>query len=130
MIGRGAFVVGLSILVSFTAAALALASTDRERYVGPIIFSPDEFHSDGYDNACQRWAVNEMYKSETALGTVTLIDASGGWHYTVRNYTNPTQTITFDYDWRKKPLCKNSSSISYWANCWDMWTTGSGCITV
>ena len=118
------------ILGALVCASWALGNTGRQRYVGPIIFSPDEFHSDSSDGPCQRWFVNEMYKSETALGTVTFIDDSGNWHYTVKNYSYPTQSITLDFDWHKKPLCKNSSSITYWANCWDTWATGVSCVLV
>ncbi|MDQ3822038.1 MAG: hypothetical protein M3321_02215 [Actinomycetota bacterium] len=85
-------------------------------FCGPWWADPGETQTSEYDGCSYRWDGNSFQKSDTALGTIAFLDTSGGWVFSRQTYeVNMTYYIT-PYDWTKKLLSKNSSSVGYSAN--------------
>lgn len=110
-------------VLTLTVAVIALALPQSAfawacYYCGPAWFSVGEYHTSNYDTGSFWWDGNRIYKSVSALGTITFIDTSGGWHSTVQDYRVDEWTFISPVNWVKKLLCKNSSSVGYSADCY------------
>lgn len=119
------------VLAAFVFAGFAAGN--GAAYIEPYTgagewFAAGQGRSSAYDG-CHRWSGNNFAKAASAWGFVTFINSSGSWRYTVSKYGNIFRSISFDYQWKKKLLCKNSSNTGYQGGCWgDMEDPGGYCV--
>ena len=113
-------VVATAALLAGFAAEVARAHVGWHcYYCGPAWFTPGESHASEYDASCTAhasglyWDANWMSKSDTALGTIAFIDSSGGWVFSRQTYEINMVYAVSPYNWKKKLLGKNSSSVGY-----------------
>jgi hypothetical protein len=87
--------------------------------------SSGEWHSTGYDSACQPISGSAAEFSGPGFVTVALIDSSGTWRYAQRSQVHPVQvyvspdTYASAASWTKKAYCKQSTAwqISFSMYC-------------
>jgi len=86
-------------------------------YCGPAWYTPGEQHVSAYDDGCQFWwDGNWFQKSVTALVTIAFINTSGTWRASAKTYEVNMIYYVNPYNWSKKLLSKNSSTVGYSAN--------------
>jgi hypothetical protein len=118
-----------------TAATAAPSNGWNTYYCCHAWFTPGEGHTSAYDSCTFLpttqgfWVGDWIYKSDTALSTLALIDKAGNWIVSDRAYNVNHQIYISPYNWTKKAYCKNSSTVGYSATCWAYWTSqDAGCV--
>jgi hypothetical protein len=110
--------VAVGVIALATSASVVAGTWDFVQYANQTM-NPGDDDQTAFDSECSgRWQFNEIWKSHTALGTITFIDnTSYGWHDTSTSYENPQIKEASTTGYTKKAYCKNSSSISYNCRC-------------
>lgn len=124
--------ISAAALVTLALTALVWAggaNASYTRYFGPAVLNQGSGAGSAYDNACDRWFMNDMTRSVYSAGTVTFIDTRGGWHDTWTTWGTESHLMANYFIYTKKAYCYNSWWFWYWANCWRGSALITGCVT-
>lgn len=106
------------LAVGVIAVAIGAASAFATVYAGPKTWLQGWDQDGPYDTPSYRFDIDGMGdKNSNSDSRVAFIDSNGTWH---ASYTdNAINTITQEpnYNYQKKPYCKNNSSNVYVATC-------------